>query len=674
MRPLSDGNGNRDRHGHSATRITATPPPRRVAAKGSSLAPLRIRHILGYRSGAATDQVEDKCLARCEANNDRKRRSSKLAGAPSVDRGQSDQSLSILRRGQRMESSSTRHNAIAKLTVFGIIPCILGVGIGQYLRWSGTIWLTDAGGFWPIACLVASLATFIKLATTSDRDRTLYVAAWLMIVWTWLYFPFWLTATEVPQSSAVVNKDGRVFVASEAARHPDNKVFLLTGRAGNRLVRNVAGTVTVNSVEAKFRFSEAHIARRSDEEDASKDLIGALTAALAAESRKSRSSRIALFETREALNRLVDGICRAVVRDGIACPLKLTLTPQVAATSLGGVWSKHYTEQEAINEKHQPALVQLLTQDSSRLGARDVVFALFMDLADTTAELAKVARRSRMLNEGQFDELIRRILIAPDGGDEALSIIVEVNRLNQEQRQALRAKVFREASIALIVKHSVALRIFDAEIQQLAARMHSAFEQNPGVAVSVLEVFGERLPRETQDDAVRAIVSARASYALAALRHVNFSSPLRETLLQKVITDADVDDLGAAKLSRETLEDVLTPAEMRPLVASVVKKCGPSKDWLDFAVRVLPIRALTTPERKTIVNELMFTSTKAALEFVSENRQYLEAADVSEITHDYTKTIARDMCLHLTHRNTNRGFEYFSEAQLQIFRECAQGK
>ena len=213
-----------------------------------------------------------------------------------------------------------------------------------------------------------------------------------------------------------------------------------------------------------------------------------------------------------------------------------------------------------------------------------------------------------------------------------------------------------------------------AEIQQLAARMHSAFERDPGVAVSVLEVFGERLPRETQDDAVRVIVGARASYALAALRHVNFSRPLREALLQKVIADADVDDLGAAKLSRETLEDVLTPAEMRPLVASVVKKCGPSKDWLDFAVRVLPIRALTTPERKTIVNELMFTSTKAALEFVSENRQYLEAADVSEITHDYAKTIARDMCLHLTHRNTNRGFEYFSEAQLQIFRECAQGK
>ena len=70
-----------------------------------------------------------------------------------------------------------------------------------------------------------------------------------------------------------------------------------------------------------------------------------------------------------------------------------------------------------------------------------------------------------MLNDYQFDELIRRILVAPDGANEALGILAEVNRLNQEQRQALRAKVFREASIALIVKHVVPLRISDAEIQ-----------------------------------------------------------------------------------------------------------------------------------------------------------------------------------------------------------------
>ena len=94
-----------------------------------------------------------------------------------------------------MESSSKRRDAIMMAAVFGIIPCILGIGIGQYLRWSGTIWLTDAGSFWPVVCLGASLATLIKLAVTSVRDRTLHAAAWVVITWTWLYFPFWLTAT-----------------------------------------------------------------------------------------------------------------------------------------------------------------------------------------------------------------------------------------------------------------------------------------------------------------------------------------------------------------------------------------------------------------------------------------------------------------------------------------------
>jgi hypothetical protein len=86
----------------------------------------------------------------------------------------------------------------------------------------------------------------------------------------------------------------------------------------------------------------------------------------------------------------------------------------------------------------------------------------------------------------------------------------------------------------------------------------------------------------------------------------------------------------------------------------------------------LPIRAMTIPERKTIVNELMFVGAKVAVEFVSENRQYLEAAEVSEVTRDYARTIERDMCLHLTHRNASRGVQYFSEAQVEIFRECAR--
>jgi hypothetical protein len=44
-------------------------------------------------------------------------------------------------------SATGQQNAIVKATVFGIIPCVLGVGFGQYLRWSGTIWLTDAERF-----------------------------------------------------------------------------------------------------------------------------------------------------------------------------------------------------------------------------------------------------------------------------------------------------------------------------------------------------------------------------------------------------------------------------------------------------------------------------------------------------------------------------------------------
>src|SRR5262245_55157860 len=110
-----------------------------------------------------------------------------------------------------MGSSSSRKTAIVKVATFGIIPCILGTAIGQYLRWSGTVWLTDASGFWPIVCLGASFVTFIKLAVSPVRDRTLHAWAWLVITWTWLYFPFWLTAAEIPRSSAVVSKDGRVF-------------------------------------------------------------------------------------------------------------------------------------------------------------------------------------------------------------------------------------------------------------------------------------------------------------------------------------------------------------------------------------------------------------------------------------------------------------------------------
>jgi len=573
-----------------------------------------------------------------------------------------------------MESSSTRQKAIVAATIFGIIPFILGTGIGQYLRWNDTIWLTDAGGFWPIACFGASFAALIKRAFSPFDERITRVGAWLVIAWTWLYFPLWLTATEIPQSSAVISRDGRVFIASEWARQPANKVWLLTGRAGTRIVRNVAGTVMVNGVEARYRFAEPYIATRSNEEDISKPVISAVKAALTAEAGKSRSSRIALFEQREVHDRLLDKICRAVVRDSLTCPLRLSLSPQSDATTVGAVWSKYYSEKEAVEEKHLPTLVQLLTQDNSRLVDRDQVFTLFVELAVTVDELSKVARKPRMLNDYQFDELMNRILATPGGGDEVLRILTDGHRLKQEQRLALRAKVFREARIELIVKHVAPLRISDPEVAQLAVRMRSAFETTPEVALLALETFGERLPPEAQQDAVTAIVNAKASHALAALQRLNFSGELRKELLNKALADANYDDFDVARLSREKLEDMLTPSEMRALIASVIRKSESSAKWLNFAVRALPLHGLTLAERKTILDGLLFESPKSAFEFVSENRHYFESADVNEITYDYTKTITRDLCLHLSHRNKNRRVDYFSEAQLRILGDCAQSK
>jgi hypothetical protein len=246
--------------------------------------------------------------------------------------------------------------------------------------------------------------------------------------------------------------------------------------------------------------------------------------------------------------------------------------------------------------------------------------------------------------------------------------------LTEEQRRELRAKVFREASLSIIARNATALRIADFEIAQLASRMRASSEFTAESAVLALEVFGERLPADAQQDAIAAIVKANASHALAALRHVNFSSSLREKLLAKIVSDATYDDFEAARLSRDALEELLTPAEMRALIATLIKRSETSTKWLGFAVRVLPVSAMTPLERKALLNSLLFESSKSALEFASEQRHYLESEDVNEITLDYTRTITADFCLHLSHRNKNRKTDYFSEAQLQIFRDCAHSK
>ena len=152
---------------------------------------------------------------------------------------------------------------------------------------------------------------------------------------------------------------------------------------------------------------------------------------------------------------------------------------------------------------------------------------------------------------------------------------------------------------------------------------------------------------------------------------MNFSRTWRQKLLTKVVSDATYEDLEAARLSREALEELLTPDEMGLLAAAVVKKSEASSKWLGFAVRALPVRAMTPIERKTLVNGLLFESTKSAFEFASEHRRYLEAEEVNEITSDYVRTVRPDFCLHLSHRNKNCKTDFFSEAQLQIFRDCA---
>ena len=149
------------------------------------------------------------------------------------------------------------------------------------------------------------------------------------------------------------------------------------------------------------------------------------------------------------MSNVLGKLCHAIAPNEGRCPLKLSLSPQAEATIPGAVWSKSYTEQEAIDERHLPTLVQLLTQENSRLVDRDRAFALFMDLANTPEMLATVARKSSILDASQFDELIKRILASPGCGNEAVAVLSKVNRLTEEHRRELRNKMFREASLAI---------------------------------------------------------------------------------------------------------------------------------------------------------------------------------------------------------------------------------
>ncbi len=570
----------------------------------------------------------------------------------------------------------TRKQRNVKLTalVFGLLPCVVGLGAVQALRWSDTVWLSTGGGFWPVVLAGISVAILIRLLFSDFEDRTSGTAAWLTLVSAWFFGPAWVTAIQVPYAAAVVGRDGSVHNVRETARHPEYRVWFLTDRPGTRIVHNVAGKVTATSVEVEYAYADAYIATRRHGEDLSEPLVRGAVMVLDEEARRTRASKIALFEDRTTQERVIERICRATVGDQSGCPLKIKLTPQVEATALGAVWSRYYSEKEAIAEKYLPTLVHLLTKSDSSIADTNSVFALLLELAEDVAPLSQVAQKPYFLSDDQFSELIRRIVISPGCGDEAVAILSKVNRLSQAQRQELRAKAFGEASISKIIEQAGPLRITDADIAQLAPRMRSAFMADPGVAVHALKVFGERLPAETQRDAVDRIVAAKASYALSALSHFNFSDDLRGELMKKVLADAVYEDFSVAGLTKESLQSVLIPAELKLLIAKAIRQSDTSKRWFEFALTSLPISAMTLDERQSLLTGLMFESPKAAIEFVSKNRAYLEPAEVNEVTRGYARTIETDFCLHLSHRNRNWRVDYFSEDQLQIFRDCAERK
>ena len=573
-----------------------------------------------------------------------------------------------------MTQPSKRGDWKYRAVVFGLLPCALGLGSAQYARWTDAVWMTDAGWFWPTTLASISAAILLKLVFSAIADTSSAVAAWITLGTTWFYAPMWIMAAEVPYSAAIVGRDGSAHLVSDVTRHREHKVWFLTDRSGVRIVRNVAGTVTASSLELEYRYAVPYIGTRRHGEDISGPLAKAADAILREIAQGTRASRIALIEDRAVQAGVLARVCRAAAGDGIVCPLKMSVSPQKEETALGGVWSTRYTEDEAIEEKHLPSLVQLLTLTDSSLVRRDKVFAVFLELANSVAPLSRVAQKPYLLDDDQFNEVIRRILISPEGGDAAVEIVTKVNRSSEPQRLALRAKALAEARIATILDNAGELRISDAEITQLAPRMRLTFAAAPADAVHALNIFGDRLPPETQRAAVNGIVSAKSSYALSAMQHLNFSTELRRDLMNKILGDAALDDFSDARLSKEKLQAILTPSEMRQLITVAVNRGERSDEWLDFALTSLPMFDMTLTDRRILLNGLLFKSPKAALEFVSKNQDYLAPDEISEITRDYTRTVTGDFCLHLSHRNKNWRTRYFSEAQLQIFRDCAKSR
>lgn len=570
-----------------------------------------------------------------------------------------------------MKHPSKGQSRLSRAIVFGLLPCLLGLGAAQYLRWSDAVWLTVANWFWPIILSSISAALLIKLVFSPFEDRTSAVAAWLTLVLTWFYVPMWASATELPRTAAVVDRNGNVHLAARATRQPGYRIWLLTSSAGTRIVHDASGQVVTHALVVDYAYAEPYIAARSDQDDLLASLSKATNAVFQEEVKKPRSSRIALLDDTAVRKEVLERICRAAVGAQSPCPINMRLTPEEHATAPGATWSKFYTEEEALQERHLPTLVRLLTQTDTPLVERDKIFSLLLECADSISPISAVAQKPYWLSDDQFAELIARVLASPESGNDAAAIVASVTRLKPEQHRALRAKALDEASIAALLEHAASLHISDSELARLTSRAGPAFSADPAVAVRALELFAGRLPPEAQRAAVVGIVKANASYALKALEHLNFSSELRDLLMKKMLADAEYEDFAKARLTKEKLQIMFSSAELRSLIEMAVKRSETSESWMNFALNSLTVREMTPAERSSLLTGLLFKSPRAALEFVSENRRYLEPDEVNEVTRDYTRTIAADLCLHLSHRNANRRMEYFSETQLQIFRDCA---
>ena len=119
----------------------------------------------------------------------------------------------------------------------------MGVGIAQCLRWNGTVWLSSAGAFSPLVCFVTSVAILIRSPFLRQQtNRTV-----LGVAHTHLDVAVFPTLANGPTDTAIVGRriQGWACLYCERwARLPSDKVWLLTGRAGDNILLNVMGTPT----------------------------------------------------------------------------------------------------------------------------------------------------------------------------------------------------------------------------------------------------------------------------------------------------------------------------------------------------------------------------------------------------------------------------------------------